>query len=263
MRLSRFLPGVLAAVLSVALVGGAPARAVAPVGDPRAAMVTGACSGGSGRVSLTVHPTGDGRYRVELTARGMVEGSRWTGHLFTLADTEAGDKDFRRVAVDGGWTVTARFPAAADLRENVFFGEAQRRGDRANSCIVVTQLSPAVGASACNRQRPQVSLVVRERDGSTVVDSYIFDTRQDSRWHLTLTAAGAASRQVVKFDDRAKRRGVVRSRVVLNGVDEPRLRLVASNNDQGRCFIRFDPQNVTTDAPLTLQGFRKLSDRRG
>lgn len=214
-------------------------------------------------MSLTVHPTADGRYRVELTARGMVEGSRWTGQLFTLADTEAGDKDFRRVAVDGGWTVTGRFPAAADLRENVFFGEAQRRGDRANSCIVVTQLSPAVGASACNRQRPRVSLGVRERDGSTVVDSYIFGARRDSRWHLTLTAASAASRQVVEVDDRADRRHFMRSRVVFTGVDDPRLRLVANNPDQGRCFIRFDPQNVTTDAPLTLQGFRKLSALRG
>jgi hypothetical protein len=189
----------------------------------------------------------------------MAEGSRWTGQLFTLGtDTEAGYKDFHRVAVDGGWTVTGRLPAAADFRENVFFGEAQRRGDRADRCIVVTQLSPAVGASASNRRRPQITLVVRERDGSTVVDSYIFGARRDSRWHLTLTAAGVASRQVVEFDDRADRRDVVTSRVVLNGVDDPRLRMVASNKDQGRCFIRFDPQNVTTDAPLTLRSLGKV-----
>ena len=83
--------------------------------------------------------------------------------------------------------------------------------------------------------------------------------RPDSRWHLTLTATGAASRQVVEFEDRVRGGEDLRSQVVITGVNDPRPRLVASNKDQGRCFIGLDPPNVTTDAPLTLRGLGKLN----
>jgi hypothetical protein len=125
--------------------------------------------------------------------------------------------------------------------------------------------SPVVGVADCNNRRLHIALLVRHRDdGSTVVRSFIVFARPDSRWHLTLTASGAAGRQVVDFDDRASRReDFVGSRVVINGVDNPRLRLVASNKDQGRCFIGLDPPNVTTDALLTLQRLHKLGAIRG
>jgi hypothetical protein len=79
-----------------------------------------------------------------------------------------------------------------------------------------------------------------------------------------VTATGAAGRQVVDFDDRAGRRqGLVRSRVVHTGLQDPRVRVVASNEDYGRCFIKLNPPNAsTTDAPLTLRGLNRLSDFR-
>jgi hypothetical protein len=263
MRSSRFLPGVLATLLFVALVGLAPAQAVALAADPQATTVAGACAGGPGRLSVTVHPPAAGRYRVEVTGRGLAEGSRWTVGVFQEGETQGGGKDFRRVAVAGGWTVMTRFPAPADPKEFVYFSvDAKERGDRHHRCSLLNvPSSPVVGVADCNNQRLDIAVLLRQRDdGSTVVRSFIVFARPDSRWHLTLTATGAAGRQVVDFDDRADRReGGVASRVVINGVEDPRLRLVASNKDQGRCFIGLNPPNVTNDAPLTMQGLGKLS----
>lgn len=258
---SRFLAGVLVALLSVPLLGMASAHAEVPVGDPSATTVTGACAGGPGRVSLTVHPPAAGKVRVEVTARGLAEGSRWALSLVQESDEISRFKDFRRVAVDGRWTVMTQFPASADPEqgEAFFSGSALERGDRGHRCLVLTAGSAAVGLSTCNSNRAFVVLIARERDdGSTVVRSLIFGARQDARWRLALTATGAASRQVVEFDDRANRGGFVVSRVALTGVRDPLLHLVASGKNRGRCFIRLDPANVTTDAPLRMPGLERL-----
>jgi hypothetical protein len=265
MRLSRSLAGVLAALLSVALVGQAPAHAVALAVDPQATTVTGACTGGPGRVSFTVHAPAGGKYRVEVTARGLAEGFRWTVGVTQEANVTGGSKDFRRAAVDGTWTVTTRFPAPTDPEEFVYFGvTARERGDRGHKCSLLNlpTSSSVVGVADCNNRRLNIAMLARQRDdGSTVVRSLIFFTRPDSRWHLTLTASGAARSQVVEFDDRAggRREAMVRSRIVLTGVNDSRLRLTASNRDQGRCFIGLDPPNATTDARVMPKGLSTLS----
>lgn len=262
MRNFRLWGGALVAGLSLALVGGSPAHAVAPVTDPLATTVTGACAGGPGRMSLAVHLPAAGKYRVEVTARGLEEGSRWALQVVQEGDETSRVKDFRRVAVDGRWTVMTQFPASAGAeRGEVFFnGLARERGDRGHSCFLLSLPgSPASGASTCNSDRAFVGLFARQRDdGSTVVDSLVFGARRDSRWHLTLTAIGAASRQMVEFDDYAERGGVVDSRVVFDGVRDPRLRLVATHEERGRCLIGLDPANVTTNTSLKSQGLDRL-----
>lgn len=262
MRSPRSLAGVLAAVLTLALVGTAPAHARVPAADPLATTVTGACAGGPGRLSLTVHPPAGGKYRVEVAARGLVEESRWAVQVVQEGDETSRAKDFRRIAVDGGWTVETRFSDAGFTESGeVFFNvSATERRDRGHNCFLfASPVSPTFGASTCNTQRQLVALSVRERDdGSTVVRSLLFGVRRDSRWHLRLAAIGAASRQVVEFNDRG-RRGVVESRVVFTGVKDPGLRLVATSSDgRGRCLIGLDPPNVTTDAPLKMQGLDRL-----
>jgi hypothetical protein len=265
MRFSRFLAAALAPLLSAALVGGSPAYAVAPPGDPLATTVVGACSGGPGRASLAVRPTAGGGYRVEVAARDLAEGSRWTVSVVKAA-ADGRFKDFRRVAVGGGWTVATRFPAPADPDDGVyFFLDAQKRRDDGHRCVVFNSpAAPVAGQAECNHRRLNVVLLAHERDdGSTLVRSFIFGVRPGSHWHLTLTATGATERQRVDFDDRAGgRANSVRSRVVLTGVPDPRLRLVASNKDQGRCLIGVDPPSETPDASLTLHGFRELSSSR-
>jgi hypothetical protein len=255
----RRLVGVLAAVL---VLGVVPAHAEAPAEDPRATAVTGACFGGPGRLSLTVHPpaAAGGRYQVDVTARRLVDGSRWVIGLAQEANDEGGaEKDFRRVAEGGGWTVAAEFPSPAASGEVVFYVSAYEHGARRHGCYVLNSpASPVGGLSLCNNPRRGVVMLARERDdGSTLIRSILFNVGPDSRWHLELTATGAASRQVVEFDDRAGKRGYVWSRVVIEGVKDPRLRLVATNQKGGRCFLRLNPANVTTDAPLKLRGIAK------
>lgn len=259
MKSARFVAGVLVAVLSVPLLAMASAHARVPAGDPLATKVTGACAGGPGRVSLTVHPPAAGRYRVEVTARGLAEGSRWALSLVQESGETVRVKDFRRVAVDGRWRVMTKFPASAPEQDEAFFsGSAQERGDRGHRCFVLTTGAAAVGLSTCHSDRAFVLVVARARDdGSTVVRSLVFGARPDSRWRLALTATGAASRQVVEFDDRANRDGLVVSRVALTGVRDPLLQLVASGQDRGRCFIRLDSANVTTDTSLRVPGLEE------
>jgi hypothetical protein len=192
----------------------------------------------------------------------LVEGSRWTVDVVQEGDERSRDKGFRRVAVDGGWTVETRFSASGftEPGEVLFNVGARERGDRGHRCFLLTSpASPTIGASTCNNRRQFVALFLRERaDGSTVVNALIFGVRRDSRWHLRLAATGAASRQVVEFDDRERGR-VLESRVVFTGVEDPLLRLVATGSKgRGRCLIGLDPPNVTSDAPLTMQGLDRL-----
>ena len=265
MRTSRFPGGVLAAVLSVAMVATSPAHGAAPDGaDPLATTVTGACAGGPGRLSLTVHPPADGRYRVQVIARGLVEGSRWDVEV-VHEDEQTGRRDetFRRVAVDGGWTVVTPFrteegTASGDM--SFYVNAQEKRGGRNNHCFVLNSPSPAVGLSDCNKLNGFIVLLARELDdGSTLVRSFV-TARADSPWHLRLTATGAGSRQVVEFNDRAGKYGLG-SRVVLTGVTDPRLRLLATNKDRGRCFIGVDPPSATTAAPPNSNGLAGLGRR--
>lgn len=159
--------------------------------------------------------------------RGLAEGSRWAVHVGQRGgDTVAEPNELRRVAVDGKWTVATRFPAPADPEDDSYFvGFAQERRDGTHGCVVFNSpASPAAGLAQCNA-RPRIVMSACERhDGSTLVRSVVFGVRRDSRWHLTLTATGAAGGQVLNFDDRAGRRGeLVRSRVVITGVEDPRL----------------------------------------
>ena len=160
-----------------------------------------------------------------------------------------------------------RFPATAGRDDDVFFAvDARERGDRGHHCSVFNSpASPVAGLAECNRLGIEIVVLAHEReDGSTAVRSLIFDVRPNSRWHLTVTATGAAGRQVVEFDDRAGRRqGFLRSRVVHTGLQDPRVRVVASNKDYGRCFIKLNPPDAsTTDAPLTLRGLNRLKSFR-
>ena len=265
---ARFHTGLLAAIVCFALVVFTPAQAGATVADPLATTVSGACSGGPGRLSLTVHPPAAGRYRVEVTAQGLTEGSRWTGQVGQEGDSGSSrDKGFRRVAVDGGWTVETQFPAAGDAEQGevLFAVSAGERRDRGHNCFVLNKpTSPVVGFAECH-QRRVIALLTRELDdGSTLIRSYVAFARPNSRWHLKLTAVGTGSRQVVEFDDRAgSGSGAVLSRVVITGVKDPRLRLMATNESGRRCFIAVNPPHGTTDAPLTLKGLGGLRALRG
>jgi hypothetical protein len=86
-----------------------------------------------------------------------------------------------------------------------------------------------------------------------------------------LAATGPGSRQVVDFDDQAGRFEVeVGSRVVIEGVNDPRLWLVATSATGGdRCVLGLNPPNATTGKAGkwqmrtlqdTVRGLRQRSD---
>lgn len=262
MKLSRLTTGALAALLSLTSIGFAPARAVAPVAHPSATTVTGACYGGPGKVSFEVIPRSAAeQYEVEVTARGLDEGSRWLIDLDLETSAGGGSRDYRREAVNGGWSIRARFAAPdSDADEVVVYLSAYARGSASHACFLLNiPTSPvAAGVSTCNNPRRSVALTARElADGSTVVRPYVFEVRRDSRWHLRLTATGSGSRQVVDFDASA-RKGAVTSRVTLTGVENPRLKLIASSRTGGTCRMGFNPPDVASGASLMPRDLAKL-----
>ena len=243
------MAGVFAAVLSLALVGMAPAPALAPVSGPLTTTVSGACSGGPGRLSVTTHPPANREYRVEITARGFVDGTRWRG---VVADAQS--KIFRRVAVDGGWTVDLMLPnppPSDDEGNDVDpVVRAWERGNRSHECEIWITPAPREGAATwgetlCNSRTRYITLSARKlENGSTRVSGYV-DGPPDAKWHLKMAATGASSRQVVEFELRANRGGNVQASATFTGVEDPRLRFVAANEDRGRCFVGLDPANTT------------------
>jgi hypothetical protein len=129
---------------------------------------------------------------------------------------------FRRVAVDGGWTIATQAPAPRnpDNVSTYFEVGARERGDRGHSCSIYGPSSPILGAATCESRLIDIALLYREQeDGSMLLRSRLF-VRPDSRWHLTLTASGVASQQVVEFDDWAGSQGGLRSQVVITGVEK-------------------------------------------
>jgi hypothetical protein len=226
---TRLRAGLLAAVVAITLVGLPAVPAAGGVADPLATTVAGGCVGGPGRVSLTVHPPAapGGSYRVQVTARRLEEGSRWVVQL-SKEDEDGGTEEVRRIAVEGGWTVTTRFPthAADDGDQTRFRLWANERVTGFYAChLLISPARPVSGMAPCkNRQRHIVMLTRELDDGSVLVRSIVAAVRPDLRWHLKLTATGAETRQVVDFDARAGKRGDVRSRVEINGVEDPRLR---------------------------------------
>jgi hypothetical protein len=257
--------GVIAALVVCGLLGVVPAHAGAVASDPLATTVTGACYGGPGFMSLTVHPSVDGTRQVNLTARRFADGSRWA--IAIGIDSDSGqdppDQEFRRVAVDGRWTVTTQFTASSD-DEVIFLGFARERGAHRHGCLVLTSpAAPEGGLSySCNsgvRLDRLAGMLARVRDdGSVLVRTFLLGVRPESRWHLTVAATGAGSRQVVDFDDQAGQQGTVSSRVVVEGVTDPRLWLTLSGASGDRCVIGLNPADVTTGAdakgqPSTLQ----------
>ena len=260
MSIGRRRASVIAAAVAYGLLGVGPVHAAVAPSDPLATTVTGACYGGPGFVSLTVGAPVDGTRAVSLTGRGFEEGSRWaiTLGMENYDGPDRPDREFRRAAVDGRWTVTTRFKAAAD-NEVVFEGLAEERGARRHGCFVLTSPAAPVGgiAESCKRSVDRARLaamVARVRDdGSVVVRSFLLGVRPESRWHLRLAANGAGARQVVDFDDQAGRRGLVFSRVVFQGVTDPRLWLVAGGPGGDRCVIGLNPADVPTGADTRWQ----------
>jgi hypothetical protein len=263
MTFLRRRAGTVATLATVVLASMAPAAAIPPTADPRATTVTGACYGGPGRLSLTVLPPVAGEdIQVRATARGLTSGSPWIIGMES-EDGSGREREFRRVAVDGRWTVRAQFQPPGEPQPAVFVVSAYQRGEPRSGCFVLTSTaSPEGGLTTCDNPERLAIVVAREQDdGSVLIRSLLFGMRPGTAWHLTLAATGAGFRQGVEFDDYASRRGTVRSRVVMQGVDNPRLWLVARNDNGGRCVIGVNTANVATGEEAGLRDILRAGRR--
>ena len=243
---------VLAALLSSAFVG-VPHADAAPASDPTATTVAGLCQGGPGRMSITVSPTTDGAFEVEVTARRLADGSRWRGVVEAEYDERNGGESqpFRRRAVDGTWTVTTELPGPRNSdAQALFFVGAKERGERHQCFVLLSPDSPTGGYTTCRgADRFSVITANERKDGSTVVRSLVAGVRAQARWHLRLVATGDTGQLVTEFDAYAGDRGLVRSKVVLEGVDDARFRLTATGQAGGRCDTRLNPAELLVGRP--------------
>ncbi len=251
-------------LLSVGLVAvpGTAAQSVAQRTDPGATTLSAPCYGGPGWMFFTVHPpAADGTYQVDVTARRLVEGSRWKIAI-ELDASEEEDQQFRRRAVNGEWSVTTQVAGPSDGDQALFQAGAKEVGARHRCLLFNSPSNPTGGIAPCNSPRRAAIIVARRLDDDTVrVVFFIFDNRASATWHLELTAKGAGTTQTVAFDDLTNKRRILRSRVDLQGVDNPRLRMVATRTDGRQCRVRLNPPNVMTPQPLAHKDIGKLARR--
>ena len=125
------------------------------------------------------------------------------------------------------------------------------------------------GLSFCSAVVIQ-TLAVRHNAEGALVLRYLQTARPDSIWPLEARATGADHAASVVVDDRASRRGYVISRVIVDGVDDPRLFLLATGKRAGAAGsestcrtsathhcprpLRWQPKPATLDGWCARQG---------
>ena len=232
------------AVLAQDAVGGDRSTVIT---DSVARTVSGACWGGSGEMSVTVHAASDNqRIRVDVIGRRMAEGSRWQ----VSSPRGRGEFEFHRRATDGGWFAT--FTVNARTRVGVLVAAEERSSHGEGSCLVLNSGSRKwqIGLISCTPRRLS-SLSTRHMGDSTTVIASVLDNKEGARWHLKLTARDDFRMQTVEFDDTTNKHGNLRSRVDLRGLNSPSLKLVAEREDGRQCRVGLDPGQLATDQTMT------------
>jgi hypothetical protein len=265
----RLLAITVAGLLAVATApvgAAAPARTAVP---PDVTRVVGTCSGGPGRLSVTVRPRGGGSYRVTVKARRVREvDSQWRiGVLAFARDGEEVRTTFRRRPVGRSWSFATdvRFgrPVAAS-----FLVDAQRLredGTGADRCLVGNSPGRPEGAFVpCGRGIQLLALRPQE-DGTLVVRQNLIGVAPRRTWNLQVEMATEDSGIGVGVTARSNRNGVVRQEESFGDVSDlvdPVLTAQAERPGGTRCWVRLDPGTLTPGggggSPAELLGRRGL-----
>jgi hypothetical protein len=237
--------------------------------DPDQSQVRGGCTGGPGRISLTVFPRADdGSVRVDVVATRLPDGHRWVGGV--MAEGEDGEtmpvgRSIRRTATGGGWTVSGLLQLGDTVGQAFFHVSAFQRGPGfgfGRMCTVaLSDPRPMFGFSWCSPPVIQ-AMVVRRRDGGSLAVRYLHFARPDSRWHVEIRADGTDGTTSVAVDGRADRRGVLITTVQLSGVDDPRFSVVAQGAHGSYCSIGLDPPQLSAPLPQRAEMLDALRDMR-
>jgi hypothetical protein len=265
------IPRRSAVALLACLLGGgllaAPASARAPA-DPDQSQVRGGCTGGPGRISLTVSPRADdGSVRVDVVATRLPDGHRWLGLVLAYQDGDPWlwDREFRRTASGGGWAVSGELQLDEPARALSFQVIALQRGPGfglGRMCTVsLSEPRPTFGISWCSPWVLQ-AMVVRRHEGGSLSVRYLQFARPDSHWHLEIRADGADGTTSVAVDGRADRRGALVTTVRLSGVEAPRFSVVARGAHGSYCSIGLDPARLGAPLPHRAEMLDALRDMR-
>jgi hypothetical protein len=267
MNLRRSAVALLACLLAGGLLA-APASARSPA-DPGQSQVRGGCTGGPGRISLTVSPRDDdGSVRVDVVATRLPDGPRWFGLVAATSDEglpgDLGDREFRRTASGDGWTVSAMLRLGEYTGPVSFDASAFERGSEpfARICSVsVSRARPLYGIGWCSLRVIHGIFARRAADGSLVVH-YLQTARPDTRWRLEIRARGMDGTTSVVVDDRADRHGFLLTKVVLTGVNDPGFSVTARGPHGSYCSIGLDPARLSAPLPDRAEMLRAIRDMR-
>ncbi len=226
----------------VALPHGATASSGLRGGDPAAATVSSRCWGGPGVMVMTVRPvaTTDDVYRIQVTARRVVDGSRWRVKIGDLVPMVT----VHRRAIVGRWSATTRLAANGEL---FYEGEAHEQGRRPYGCqLSSSQIHYPIANTRCRRPHLHVEMSVRQPEHDvTLVKNVLYSDRPlVGRWHVTMAARRAGRIQTVTFDG-VGHHGVVISHVDFHGIGNPRLRVDATREGGVHCTLTLNPPDVT------------------
>lgn len=222
--------------------------------DPGALTVRGKCAGG-GRMKVTARAQTDaGTYPVEIDVRNVPAGSSWRGSLGT--EYRPGGDEVRQrfeavAGADGTWSYETEVDAR-DGKQAIFFADAfSRQADRFCS-IWAYPLRRFQGGLAFGRPRVITATTLSRNDaGDLVVRFFALPFRDDvagERWQVDFRVSDADGSQQVTVQDEVGKRGLLRARAVLSGIDDPRV-YVEATDAKGRPSSMGVNASVVTEAP--------------
>ena len=258
--LASLLPGSAAAAPS------SGAERIDP--DAGATTVRGHCLGG-GRVKVTVRAlTGAGTIPVEVTVRNVPDGSTWRGRI-SAESYRGGQHATTRfadvVAESGGWSYSTEIDPVG---MHTAFGVTTHSVGGERSCALdVYPVLPIQGAVSFCRPRMLAVVVLRRRDdGDLGVRFLAIQLKRvpTERWAVGFKVSGPGGSQQVTVQTRANEE-ILRAAAVLEGFDDPRVFVSATDANGRTCSMGINVGEVTSAAlpsrTTLLHKLRAMSHR--
>lgn len=254
--------------LTTAPVTAAPHAAAAV--PPDATRVVGTCSGGPGRLAVTVLPRGGGSYRVTVTARRVREvDAQWRIRL--LAFTRAGEEvrtTFRRRPAARSWSFATdvAFERAGAASFVVDARRLREDGTAADRCFVGNSPARPLGAFVPCGRGFQLLVLRPEDDGDLLVRQRLLEVAPHRRWNLQVEMATEDSGVGVGVLLRSNSRGEVRHDETFGDVTDlvdPVFTAQAKRPGGARCWVRIDPGPLGTGGDGGAPSPRQLLRRAG
>jgi hypothetical protein len=252
----------LLAVTTVPVAGASADEARVAV-PPDASRVVARCSGGPGRIAVTVNSRGGGSYRVTVVARRLAHNDAlWATDL--SAFTRRGEEvlqTFLRRPVDGSWS----FRSDVHFEEDgpaTFLVDSRSSGARGDTiCLVGNSPTRPVGAfSTCGRGF-QLLVLRPKADGTLVARHNLFFVAPHRRWQLEFEVESEERGEGSGTTGRTNGNGVLRTETQLGDLadyDDSVFTATAESRRGRHCRIRLDPGTFTEPGAAADRSMRGL-----